>query len=494
MLEPLSGPISEPAIVQTYDRKRRLGLARVIAPGIAVLLGLFTVVFTIYLVRVGVPNSRTVLAFLTVGVLVACVMLFLLATVAARRDSMLLATRTTIVGAGLTIVSFTILWAFVLGNGLDPVTFGAFAATGIAIALAGVLGDSSMIVFITLAMNAFVVLTLIFAPPIVFPGVDPASWQYLLAREQGLFGSMIVLEQWVFAIIMLASTASYRRNLGDIGAAYIQIRQYDQLEQLKDQFITNVNHELRNPTMALQGYVELLRLRHEKVTPERRGELIERAAHASDDLVALLTSVLETQRFDSGAQEFTAEAVNVRATLEDAARLIDPREGNMIERELRVHIPEALEVWGEQVRLRQILTNLLSNALKYSSSGTPVEVSANIVLEAHPGEGRPWRSTASAARQMVEIKVRDYGLGIPPEQMPLLFKRFVRLPRDLASNVVGNGLGLHLCRTLAEAMGGTIWVESTGVEGEGSTFIVRLPAQPVVATPPQAVGVTSFSA
>ena len=145
MLEPLSGPISEPAIVQTYDRKRRLGLARVIAPGIAVILGLFTVVFTIYLVRVGVPSSRTALAFFTVGVLVACVMLFLLATVAARRDRMLLATRTTIIGAGLTIISFTILWAFVLGDGLDPVTFGAFAATGIAVALAGVLGDASMI-------------------------------------------------------------------------------------------------------------------------------------------------------------------------------------------------------------------------------------------------------------------------------------------------------------------------------------------------------------
>src|SRR5689334_11846939 len=122
MLEPLSGPISEATIVLTYDRKRRLGLARVIAPGVAVLLGLFTVFFTIYLVRVGVPSSRTVLAFLTVGVLVACVMLFLLAALAARRDQMLLATRTTIVGAGLTIVSFTILWAFVLGNGLDPVT------------------------------------------------------------------------------------------------------------------------------------------------------------------------------------------------------------------------------------------------------------------------------------------------------------------------------------------------------------------------------------
>src|SRR5260370_14565792 len=285
MLEPLSGPISEPAIVQTYDRKRRLGLARVIAPGIAVLLGLFTVVFTIYLVRVGVPSSRTVLAFLTVGVLVACVMLFLLAAVAARRDGMLLATRTTIVGAGLTIVAFPILWAFVLGNGLDHVTCGAFAGTGIAIALAGVLGDSSMIVFSTVAMSAFVLLALKFAPPLVFPGVGPASWQYLLAREQGLFGPMIVLEQWVFAVIMLASTASFRRTLGDIGAAYVQITRLDQLDQLKDPVITTVNHELRNPTMALQGYVELLRLRHEKVTPKLLGQLIERAARASDDLV-----------------------------------------------------------------------------------------------------------------------------------------------------------------------------------------------------------------
>jgi signal transduction histidine kinase len=494
MLELLSGPISEPAIVQTYDRKRRLGLARVIAPGVAVLLGLFTVVFTIYVVRAGVPSSRAALAFLTVSFLVGCVMLFLLATMAALRARMLLATRTTIVGAGLTIVTFTILWAFVLGNGVDPVTFGAFAATGIAIALAGILGDSSMIVIITVAMNAFVLLTLILAPPSVFPGVGPASWQYLLGHERGLVGPMIVLEQWVFAVIMLASTASFRSTLGDIGAAYVQIRRLDQLDQLKDQFITNVNHELRNPTMALQGYVELLRLRHETVTPERRGQLIERAAHASDDLVALLTSVLDTQRFDTGSQEFTAGAVNVRAALEDAARLIDPREGNMIERDLHVHIPETLEVWGEEVRLRQILTNLLSNALKYSSSSTPVEVSARSVVEAHPGEGRPRRSTVSAGRQMIEIHVRDYGLGIPPEQMPLLFKRFVRLPRDLASNVVGNGLGLHLCRALAEAMGGTVWMESTGVEGEGSTFIVRLPAPPEVATSAQPVGVTSFTA
>src|SRR6185312_988227 len=78
----------------------------------------------------------------------------------------------------------------------------------------------------------------------------------------------------------------------------------------------------------------------------------------------------------------------------------------------------------------------------------------------------------------VEIIVRDYGLGIPPESQPLLFQRFMRLPRDLESNVIGSGLGLYLSRTLVESMGGSIGVQSSGVPGEGSSFIVRLPAPP----------------
>jgi signal transduction histidine kinase len=85
------------------------------------------------------------------------------------------------------------------------------------------------------------------------------------------------------------------------------------------------------------------------------------------------------------------------------------------------------------------------------------------------------RSVPESPQGWVEITVRDWGLGIPPEQIPLLFQRFVRLPRDLASTVIGNGLGLHLCKVCTEAMKGSIWVESSGVEGEGSTFYVRLP-------------------
>jgi signal transduction histidine kinase len=148
-------------------------------------------------------------------------------------------------------------------------------------------------------------------------------------------------------------------------------------------------------------------------------------------------------------------------------------------------------VWGSSVRVRQIFTNLLSNAVKYSLPSTPIEISARMSNEkehgqAHPPHGDGSRASAlmgNGKLAMVDITVRDHGLGIPPEQIPLLFNRFVRLPRDLASSIPGNGLGLYLCQEYAEAMGGTMWVESSGVEGEGSTFHVCLPLPPGIAIP-----------
>jgi signal transduction histidine kinase len=139
-----------------------------------------------------------------------------------------------------------------------------------------------------------------------------------------------------------------------------------------------------------------------------------------------------------------------------------------------------LVVWAEPTRVQQILTNLLSNAVKYSAPGTPIEVSARILGPGEPkAQARRARRTGApkvsrAVRSRGEIVVRDHGHGIPPDQIPLLFERFVRLPRDLASNVVGNGLGLYLCRAFAEAMGGRVWVESRGIEGDGSMFHVEL--------------------
>jgi two-component system, NarL family, capsular synthesis sensor histidine kinase RcsC len=180
-------------------------------------------------------------------------------------------------------------------------------------------------------------------------------------------------------------------------------------------------------------------------------------------LRALLDSILDSRRIDESASNFTPQRVDVRTTLMSALQLIDPMEGNLAHRDLHLAVPEDLAIWGDAVRLQQILTNLVSNALKYSPADTPIEITARVIAE------------GKQHAQQVEITVRDHGLGVPPEQAPLLFNRFVRLPRDIASTIVGNGVGLYLCRVLTEAMHGTIELKSTGIAGEGSTFVIHLP-------------------
>jgi signal transduction histidine kinase len=277
-------------------------------------------------------------------------------------------------------------------------------------------------------------------------------------------------------------------TMRDLVDARIATERARQLDALKDQFITSVNHELRTPLMTMQGYLELLGDQEARVTPEKRWDMLERARGACGNLVHLVRSILDTRRIEQEADNFTPEIVSVREAAQAALSLMDPREANPAGRHLRLHIPEDLTIWGDPVRVQQILTNLLSNAIKYSPPEAPITVIARPVTE-KSAHLLGWGATSRAARQMVEIVVQDKGLGIPPDQKDLLFRRFVRLPREIASNIHGNGLGLYLCRVFAEAMGGTIWVESSGIPGEGSSFYLRLPVpeEQRLQTPPPAL-------
>jgi signal transduction histidine kinase len=152
-------------------------------------------------------------------------------------------------------------------------------------------------------------------------------------------------------------------------------------------------------------------------------------------------------------------------------------------RTITIEIPDDLWVMADEDRVRQVLINLLTNALKYSDASTPIIISARALAL----RGRVRKSAASAASHAspggptlpnVEVSVRDYGLGIPSRDTSKLFQRFVRLERDIAGPVRGTGVGLYLCRVLVEAMGGRIWVDSTGKPGEGSTFRFTLPGSP----------------
>src|SRR5262249_43807616 len=170
-----------------------------------------------------------------------------------------------------------------------------------------------------------------------------------------------IFVHWALMGILIAASGTYLQTLRELGDVRVAFARAQQLDQLKNQFIAHVNHELRSPVMALQGHVELLLLLEEALSPEERRAYLERAKHAGDDLVALVTSILSVRRLEAEGDTIVPAAVDIRAALDSAIHLIDPREGRWIERELHLHIPDGLEGWAQPVRLPHILTNLLSH-------------------------------------------------------------------------------------------------------------------------------------
>ncbi|HLV99001.1 MAG TPA: HAMP domain-containing sensor histidine kinase [Ktedonobacterales bacterium] len=468
-------------IYQTYERQRRQRLLGVMLPFSAILFLLTSVVFTARLFFTPLILSTSILY----GVFLLMTLLFILGWLAIRRGRVGLATTDMMFTGGLGLLFIIAFQVFFLppnasgGGGLNIYTLSEFLLLGCVIVLVGVLGNLWAVIGATLLVNALTVFIVYWAPR----GPD------LAFAPKTEFDSIVVAGialEWLIAAFLIANWLTYRQTLRTLGAAYDRIAQAEQLDELKDQFITHINHELRTPIMALHGYVEYLREALPQLTDEELASALERASRTGSSLVALLSSILEVRRIDGKTDTYVPTAVPVLETLDTALTLVDPRETTRGGQDIRVALPRGVAIWGEPVRFQQILTNLLSNALKYSPPGAPIEVTGRVIaLAAHGSKRQPGKTSR---RYMVELRVRDYGLGIPPEQVSLLFNRFVRLPRDLASSVVGSGLGLYLCRVMTESMGGTIRVESSGIEGEGSTFVVRLPLAPIQAAPePQPV-------
>lgn len=449
------------SIYEEYDRQRRLRLVmRIIPPFLALNSLAVGAFFTFALLS---PSLRT-LGFAASGIVFALDVCFLVAWLAGRSEHVDIATNLTIFGILVVIISIETAWITIRGR-LSPYGLSIYTAFGIVIVLAGVVGEVRTVVISAVLLNIYSIALLNF---VHVPGLAPGE---LLPIMSGTF-----IYQWAFAGLMIAMRTSYRQTLQELSNIRYAVEQARKLDDLKDQFISSINHELRNPIMALQGFLESLQMAVRQNMPNATLErLANRANFVSDNLRTLVQSILEVRRIDQ-IDQFNFQPVDILTAASDAANLLDPREGQMVERELRLQIVKELHVWADPIRLQQILINLLSNALKYSAPGTPIELHGSVVIE--HGSKKP-RQDHSQDIPMVEIAVRDFGLGIPLDEAPLLFNRFVRLPRDLASSTTGNGLGLFLCRVLSQAMGGSIRVESSGVPGEGSTFIVRLPSPPL---------------
>jgi CheY-like chemotaxis protein/anti-sigma regulatory factor (Ser/Thr protein kinase) len=227
----------------------------------------------------------------------------------------------------------------------------------------------------------------------------------------------------------------------------------ERANETKSRFLSHLSHELRTPLAAILGFAELL-LRRGKVGEEER-VWTEHILDGGRHLLALVNELLEVSRIDAGKLALAVEPVDVRSTVDDVLNLAAPlAAGRGIRLEARNG--EDLAVRADPLRLRQILLNLVSNAIKYNRDAGTVTV-----------------SIAPGADGAVRVAVTDTGAGIPPEALGRLFNPFERLGAD-EQPVEGSGLGLVVAKGLVEAMQGRLHVESE--VGTGTTFTIELPA------------------
>ena len=226
------------------------------------------------------------------------------------------------------------------------------------------------------------------------------------------------------------------------------------LEQMRSDFVATVSHELRTPLAAIYGAAVTLRREDLDLGEEMRGRLLDVVAEESDRLAQIVNDVLLASHLDSGQLHLrieTVDAAKVTASVVDAARTHLPA-GVTLSVETSKRLPP---VAADEQQLRQVLVNLVENAVKYSPEGGPVEVK---VTKGDRG---------------VRWSVSDQGLGIPASERRRVFEKFYRLDPNMTRGIGGTGLGLYICRELVRRLEGRIWVE--GNNGKGSTFFVELP-------------------
>jgi len=279
----------------------------------------------------------------------------------------------------------------------------------------------------------------------------------------------------------LASTmqvASVRENYRELAEKNEALKNsYDelkQLDQLKSTFLATVSHELRTPLTSIIGYAEMLESGAAGALSDGQAEFLKTIRGKADQLLGLISSLLDLGRLEAKSLELHNEAVDARALLSDAGSTIVP---NANRRNVALDIKVAdgtAKIWGDPVRLQQIVLNLADNALKFTHEG------GEVVLGAEPGEldaGGPGGLGAAlfaASRPAVVLTVRDTGMGIPEENLSRIFDAFYQIDAGTTRAHGGAGLGLSIVKQLVDGHEGTI--EVTSVLGEGTIFTVTLPA------------------
>jgi len=255
----------------------------------------------------------------------------------------------------------------------------------------------------------------------------------------------------------------------ELAAAASQTAALRELDRLKSEFLAAVSHELRTPLTYIYGYAELLVTR--PLSTEQMRELANGIHSGARQMKVLVDDLLDLSRLEAHRLRLDPMAVELPPLLEEVVAVVrQTAPGSEIAIALAPDLPRC---WADPVRLRQVVMNLLTNAVRYSSSPARIEVAARPVSGA------------------VQVSVRDHGVGLAAEHLQRIFEKFYRVGVPSSDGVKGSGLGLALCKGLVEAQGGTIWAESPG-PGLGATFHFTLPLAPLA--PPNGAGAVATPA
>jgi signal transduction histidine kinase len=229
----------------------------------------------------------------------------------------------------------------------------------------------------------------------------------------------------------------------------------DEANRAKSEFLAAMSHELRTPLNAIGGYADLLDMGlRGPVTPEQHEDL-QRIRRSQQHLLAVINDILNFARIEAGQVAYAYETVVISDVVEAVAQMIAPLAAAKGLPLTVSQCPTDVTAWADKSKVEQIIVNLVSNAVKFTTNG-------EITLTC--GHETPARVT---------ISVCDTGSGIAVDQLDKIFEPFVQVGRSLTNSREGTGLGLAISRDLARAMGGDIAVEST--TGTGSTFTLTLP-------------------